>query len=90
MFGAYNYDQSVIPIYFDRNKLKSYRIKLKMSQSELAFELGTYPDVISKIESGIIKSPRFDMIYRVTKIFDCAMEDLVKEDAKFKFPMKHF
>lgn len=64
---------------FSSDKIKALRIKLKMSQSELAGLIGVSNRAVSKWETGISK-PSLENIYRMAKIFSVPIEHFIGEN----------
>lgn len=63
------------------DKVKEYRISLKMSQSDLAFKLNVSPGFIGKVESR--KSPtkyNLNHINLLAEIFNCSPKDFLPEN----------
>ena len=57
------------------NKIKEYRKNKKMTQEELANELGVSRKTLSIIESGIV-IPKVDTVYKLSLILEATVEEL--------------
>lgn len=57
------------------NKIKEYRKNKKMTQGELANELGISRKTSSLIESGSV-IPKIDTAYKLSLILDATVEEL--------------
>ncbi|MDD2208661.1 MAG: helix-turn-helix domain-containing protein [Bacilli bacterium] len=57
------------------NKIKEYRKNKKMTQGELAIELGVSRKTLSIIESGRV-IPKIDTAYKLSLILDATVEEL--------------
>ena len=62
-----------------REKLKIYREKNKMTQSEVAEALGIKSATISKYESGLLE-PNIESLKKLANLFNISVDELLKED----------
>ena len=60
-------------------KLKVYREKNKMTQSEVAEALGIKSATISKYESGLLE-PNIESLKKLANLFNISVDELLKED----------
>ena len=58
--------------------IKKYRTKLGLSQEDFAQKSGVKYTTLTKIESGVIKTPSVVMVGKVAKALDVSIEDLLK------------
>ncbi|WP_029689363.1 helix-turn-helix transcriptional regulator [Thermoanaerobacter sp. A7A] len=56
------------------NKLKELRMKYKLTQKELAKNLGVTPDYISQIERGRI--PGMETAIKIANFFDTTVDEI--------------
>lgn len=62
-----------------RKNLEYLRKERKLSQEDLAYKLGVSRQAVSKWESGAAY-PETEKIITVCKLFDCSLDELIKED----------
>lgn len=63
------------------DKVKEYRISLKMSQSDLAFRLNVSTGFIGKVESKKFPSKyNLNHINQLAEIFNCSPKDFLPEN----------
>lgn len=60
-------------------KIKLYREKFNMTQSEIAETLGVKSATISKYESGVLE-PNIESLKKLSELFDISIDELIKED----------
>jgi len=60
--------------------IKKQRVKLGLSQEELAKQSGVKYTTLTKIESGVIKNPSVLVVSKIAKAPRVLMEKLVGED----------
>ncbi|MFY7805643.1 MAG: helix-turn-helix domain-containing protein [Limnoraphis robusta] len=58
--------------------LKQKRETLKLTQEQLAFEVGLHRTYISLLERGI-KSPTLDVIFRISMALNISPSELIRE-----------
>ena len=58
-------------------KIKLLRQKAKLSQDELARKSDVAYTTLTKIETGIIKSPSVFLVEKIAKALDVSIEDLL-------------
>jgi transcriptional regulator with XRE-family HTH domain len=58
--------------------LKRRRMELKISQGELATQLGVTQGAVAQWESGITQ-PTIDKLLQLSKLLGCTVEQLLKE-----------
>lgn len=63
------------------NKIKELRLKMQMSQDELAAELLVTKQAVSKWESGKA-TPTVDNLNEMSRTFSCKFEDIVGENGE--------
>ncbi len=56
--------------------IKSLRLSKKMTQTELANALNIERTTVSMWETGNSK-PRYDMLIKLSKLFNCSIDDLI-------------
>lgn len=59
--------------------VKIIRKKHNLTQVELAQKLAVDRSTVAKWETGIA-APRIAMLVKISKIFDCSLEELLQED----------
>lgn len=60
--------------------LEEYRNRRRLNQAQLA-ELSNVPQpMISMIETGKVKSPTVDTLYRLAGALKCTVDDLLEEE----------
>lgn len=64
-------------------KIRQYRQKKGISQSQLADMLGVRQSTVAMWESGINK-PRTDKLMEIAKVLGCTVADLLAEPAESK------
>ena len=57
------------------------RKELEMTQTELAGKLGVRQSTVSNWEIGI-RQLKIQMLFKLSEIFDCTLDDLVSKDIK--------
>ena len=57
-------------------RIKEFRLKSKMTQSELGTEIGVNQNAIAQYESGKIM-PRADKLIKMSKLFGCTVDELL-------------
>ena len=63
--------------------LKKLRIKNGLTQQELSDKSGIAQGIISGIESGATKNPRFDTVVKLADALNCPLSDFLQaEQAK--------
>ena len=70
--------------YFNslEKKIKIYREKKKMTQTEIAEILGVKPATISKYESNTLE-PNIESIKKLAEIFEISIDELLKDEEEF-------
>ncbi len=58
--------------------IKKHRTKLGLSQEDFAQKSGVKYTTLTKIESGVIKTPSVLMVEKIAKALDVSIEDLLK------------
>jgi len=58
--------------------IKKRRTKLGLSQENFAQKSGVKYTTLTKIESGVIKTPSVLMVEKIAKALDVSIEDLLK------------
>lgn len=58
--------------------IKKHRNKLGLSQEDFAQKSGVKYTTLTKIESGVIKTPSVVMVGKIAKALDVSIEDLLK------------
>jgi putative transcriptional regulator len=58
-----------------RNRIKDLRKNSKMTQEELAIQVGVSRQSIIAIESGKY-NPSLELAYNISKVFDCIIEEV--------------
>ena len=58
--------------------IKKRRTKLGLSQEDFAQKSGVKYTTLTKIESGVIKTPSVVIMAKIAKALDVAIEDLIK------------
>ena len=61
--------------------IRQKRTEAKMTQAELAKELGVYQSAITQWENGVT-SPRLDKLQAMATLFKCSIDELVRKDEK--------
>ena len=60
-------------------KIKTYRERKNMTQSEIAEILGVKPTTISKYEAGTLE-PNIESLKKLSEIFEISVDELIKDD----------
>ncbi len=60
------------------NKIVEARKERGITQRELSQMSGVSYSTLTKLESGIIKSPSFAAIYKITKALDMTFDELIE------------
>ena len=58
--------------------IKKHRAKTGLSQEDFAQKSGVKYTTLTKIESGVIKTPSVLMVEKIAKALDVSIEDLLK------------
>ena len=58
--------------------IKKRRTKLGLSQEDFAQKSGVKYTTLTKIESGVIKTPSVLMVEKIAKALDVSIEELIK------------
>lgn len=58
--------------------IKKYRIKLDLSQEELAKKAGVKYTTLTKIESGVIKKPSVFVMAKIAQALNVSIENLIR------------
>ena len=58
--------------------IKKRRTKLGLSQEDFAQKAGVKYTTLTKIESGVIKTPSVLMVEKIAKALDVSIEELIK------------
>ena len=58
--------------------IKKRRTKLGLSQEDFAQKSGVKYTTLTKIESGVIKTPSVLMVEKIAKVLGVSIEDLLK------------
>ena len=58
-------------------KIKALRLKLKLSQDEFARKADVPYTTLTKIETGVIKSPSVYVMAKIAKALTVSIEDLI-------------
>lgn len=61
--------------------LREIRLKKNMTQQELSAASGIAQGVISDIESGATKNPRFDTVVKLAKALECPISEFLTSTA---------
>ena len=69
-----------------RFMLRELRLKAGYSQREFAAKLGMTDITISRYERGE-RMPDFDVVYRMTHVLNCTLNDLVQESENRELPV---
>jgi len=59
-------------------KIKALRLKLKLSQDEFARKTDVPYTTLTKIETGVIKSPSVYVMAKIAKALNVSIENLLK------------
>lgn len=59
-------------------KIKSFRLKLELSQDEFARKADIPYTTLTKIETGIIKKPSVFVMAKIAKTLGVSIEELIK------------
>ncbi len=59
-------------------KIKSFRLKLELSQDEFARKADVPYTTLTKIETGVIKKPSVFVMAKIAKALGVSIEDLIK------------
>lgn len=59
-------------------KIKKARDNRGITQKELSKMSGVSYSTLTKLESGVIKSPSFEVIIRITKALDIRLDELIE------------
>ncbi|MBA2123964.1 hypothetical protein B9J78_03385 [bacterium Unc6] len=59
-------------------KIKSFRLKLELSQDEFARKADIPYTTLTKIETGVIKKPSVFVMAKIAKALGVSIEDLIK------------
>ena len=60
------------------NNIRKHRNKLGLSQEDFAQRSGVKYTTLTKIESGVIKTPSVVMVGKIAKTLGVSIEDLLK------------
>ena len=60
------------------DNIKRYRNKLGLSQEGFAQKSGVKYTTLTKIESGVIKTPSVVIVGKIAKALDVSIEELIK------------
>lgn len=60
--------------------LKEYRTKRGLSQADLSKRSTVPQPVISEIETGGVKSPQIDTLFKLARALRCTVDDLIQEE----------
>ena len=58
--------------------IKKHRTKLGLSQEDFAQKSGVKYTTLTKIESGVIKTPSVVLVARIAKALSISIEELIK------------
>ena len=58
--------------------IKKHRTKLGLSQEDFAQKSGVKYTTLTKIESGVIKTPAVVLVARIAKALSISIEELIK------------
>ena len=59
--------------------IKKYRESKKMTQIELAEEIGVSQSTVAGWEAGEV-NPRIDKLLAMSKLFNCTVDELIKKE----------
>ncbi|MEQ9618425.1 MAG: helix-turn-helix transcriptional regulator [Deltaproteobacteria bacterium] len=59
-------------------RIKQARTDREITQRELSKMSGVSYSTLTKLESGVIKNPSFEVIFRITKALDIRVDDLIE------------
>lgn len=59
-------------------KIKSLRLRAKLSQDEFARKAGVAYTTLTKIETGVIKNPSVYIVSKIAKTLAVSIEDIVE------------
>jgi transcriptional regulator with XRE-family HTH domain len=59
-------------------KIKSFRLKLELSQDEFARKADIPYTTLTKIETGVIKKPSVFVMAKIAKALNITLDDLIK------------
>ena len=59
-------------------KIKSLRVKVKLSQDEFARKADIPYTTLTKIETGVIKKPSVFVMAKIAKALNISLDDLIK------------
>lgn len=62
--------------------IRKIRQQKKLSQEKLARLTDISLNTLTKIESGFTKRPSIQTVYKISKVLEVAMEDLIDNKAK--------
>ena len=65
-------------------RIRQFRLNKRITQEELAFQIGTSAAYISNIESGK-KKPSLEKLVQISEVFDITINDLVYSPLDLKF-----
>ena len=60
------------------NNIRKHRNRLGLSQEDFAQKSGVKYTTLTKIESGVIKTPSVVMVGKIAKALNVSIEDLLK------------
>lgn len=60
------------------DNIKKRRTKLRLSQEDFAQKSGVKYTTLTKIESGVIKTPSVLMVEKIAKALEVSIEELIK------------
>jgi len=58
--------------------IKKYRKKQRLSQEDFAQKSGVKYTTLTKIETGVIKTPSVAIVAKIAKALDVSIEELIK------------
>ena len=59
-------------------KIKSLRVKVKLSQDEFARKADVPYTTLTKVETGVIKKPSVFVMAKIAKALNISLDDLIK------------
>ena len=59
-------------------KIKSLRVKVKLSQDEFARKADVPYTTLTKVETGVIKKPSVFVMAKIAKALNVSLDDLIK------------
>lgn len=64
---------------FDGEKLRLLRVKKKLSQTDLATDIGTQQCVVSCLERNLVINPSFNIVVKLSEVLDVPTDYFVRK-----------